>query len=114
MALKSMEQVYQEKDTGAPARPMPAEVTLTPGQLEDIIEGTVQRTLVHMGLKGSSLMSGRIYRQEMLDVISVRKFEAARVSGRLKCHKDGSRNSKVWARREDWEQYLKLHTNKKL
>jgi len=87
---------------------------LTREEIEDMIEGTVIRTLVHMGLKGSSLRSGRIYRQEMIQVLGVRKFEKARFSGQLKTHKDGHNNSKVWSRREDWEQYLFLHTNKKV
>lgn len=87
---------------------------LTGEQIEQLAESIVHRTMVNMEYKPSQLHAGRISRQEMLQVISVRQFEKARKTGRLRCHKDGPHNSKVWASRSDWQQFLKLHTNKKI
>lgn len=89
-------------------------ISLTRDDLVDIIQGTVKNTLIEMGLKANSLQSGRIYRQDMITVVGKSKFEHARRNGMLPTFKDGENNSKVWARRSDWETYLKLHTNQKI
>jgi len=86
-------------------------ITLTRQELVDIIHDTVKSTLAHVNLKASGLNSGRIYRQEMIRILgSPSRFENARRRGQLKVHKDGNRTSKVWARREDFKRFLKLHT----
>lgn len=90
-------------------------ITMTKEELAEFGKGIVKNTLVEMGLKGSSLRSGRIYRQEMIEILGSRSmFDRAVERGFLEIHKDGGNTSKVWARRGDWELFIKLHTNKKL
>lgn len=114
MGIVKQGAVPKQAEAGTTLSYLPDNVTLTSDQIEQLGEAIVQRTMVAMNYKPSQFHSGRIYRQEMLEVISVRQFEKAKINGRLKCHKDGSRNSKVWARREDWDKYLRDHTNKKI
>lgn len=113
MAIVKPAEVPKREERGADLMDIQGSITLTSDQIEQLGESIVQRTMVNMGYKPRAFQSGRIYRQEMLEVISIRQFEKARITGKLKTHKDGSRNSKIWARREDWERYLKYHTNRK-
>lgn len=86
-------------------------ISMTKEELVDIIQSAVNSTLANMNLKASGLNSGRIYRQEMIRILGSRsRFENARRTGQLKVFKDGNRTSKVWSRREDFERFLKLHT----
>lgn len=84
--------------------------------LHTTIRNTVHRTLIEMGLKSSSLQSGKIYRTEMIETIGRRAFDGAVESGRLMIHKNDStkRNSKVYAKRADWEKFLAWNVNRKI
>ena len=68
-----------------------------------------------MGLKSSSLQSGKIYHTEMIEVIGVRSFNNAVMNGHLRVDKNDppKRNSKVYAKRGEWERFLKWNINKK-
>ncbi|MCK5136977.1 MAG: hypothetical protein KAR19_14420 [Bacteroidales bacterium] len=60
----------------------------------------------------------KIYQPEMIKIIGKKRYEE--VKGReldvfLDCEDDPDKStSRVWARREDFERYLKLYTNQKL
>lgn len=93
---------------------------MTKDQLKEIlhttVRNTVHSTLVEMGLKSSSLQSGKIYRSEMVEIIGRRAFDGAVESGRLMIDKNDptKRNSKVYARRGEWEKFLAWNVNKKI
>ena len=95
-------------------------VVMTKDQYQEIlhttVRNTVHRTLVEMGLKSSSLQSGKIYRTEMIEVIGVRSFNNAVMNGHLRVDKNdpSKRNSKVYAKRGEWERFLAWNVNKKI
>jgi len=95
-------------------------VVLTEDQYREILHTTVRNTVhstfVEIGWKASSFQSGKIYRTEMLEVISVREFNNAVENGHLRTFKNDptKRNSKVYARRGDWEKFLAWNVNKKI
>jgi len=95
-------------------------VVMTEDQIKEIlhttVRNTVHSTLVEMGLKSSSLQSGKIYRSEMVEIIGRRAFDQAVENGNLKVYKNDplKRNSKVYAKRGDWERFLAWKTNKKI
>ena len=84
--------------------------------LHTTVRNTVHSTLVEMGLKASSLQSGKIYRTEMIEVIGRKTFDKARRNGHLLTYKNdpSKRNSKVYAKRGDWGRFLKWNVNKKI
>lgn len=87
---------------------------MTDLELTDIITNTVHATLCQLGLKASSLNSGRIYRSDMVKVIGRRNFEQAVDRGQIRVSKGDHANSKVWTKRSEWDAYLKQFINQKL
>ena len=84
-------------------------IVLTEEQLDNTIEKAVTRTLVNLNLKPGKTQA-RVYRQEMITALGSRSiYERAVREGHLKVRKNGGATSKVWAKREDWEYYLKKH-----
>lgn len=94
-------------------------VVMSEDQYKEVLNTTVRnavhRTLVEMGLKASSLNSGKIYRSEMVETIGRRAFDQAVENGHLRTYKNNptKRNSKVWSKRGDWERFLAWNTNRK-
>ena len=84
--------------------------------LHTAVRNTVHRTLVEVGFKATSFRSGKIYRSDMIKVIGVRAFNDAREKGHLKVYKNNptKRNSKVYAKRGEWDRFLKWNVNKKI
>jgi hypothetical protein len=70
--------------------------------------------LAEIGFKPHPFQSGKIFRTEMIKVIGKRGYDKAVSNGYLIVHKDGENTSKVYAKRMDWERYLKLHINKQI
>lgn len=90
-------------------------VVLTRDQLTRLVRNTIHGTLVELGLKANSQQSGKIYRRDMVKVIGRWKFDWAVREGHLIVYKDkDARNSKVYAKRGNWERFLKLWVNQKL
>ncbi|MHC4133173.1 MAG: hypothetical protein ACYSR3_14475 [Planctomycetota bacterium] len=95
-------------------------VILTEDQYKEILHTTVRNTVhstfVEIGWKASSFQSGKIYRTEMIEVIGVRSFNKAVENGNLRVYKNDptKRNSKVYARRGDWERFLAWNVNRKI
>ena len=95
-------------------------VVMTKDQYKEIlhttVRNTVHTTLVEIGLKSSSLQSGKIYRHEMVKVIGRWAFDQAVADGHLKVFKNDpyKRNSRVYAKRGDWERFLAWNVNKKI
>lgn len=90
-------------------------ITMTKKELTDFTKGVVQITLAEMGVKGSPLQSGRIYRKQMVEILGYRGYHEAVNKGWLIVHKHdpNKTNSRVFAPRESWERFLKLHTNQR-
>jgi len=88
-------------------------VVFTPGELNHYAEILVKATLAELGIKGSPIQSGRIYRRQMVEIIGRVRYDEAVRNGGLIIHKQNpnASNSKVYATRESWERFLKLHTN---
>lgn len=95
-------------------------VIMTEDQYKEIlhtaIKNTVHRTLVEIGLKTSSLQSGKIYRHEMVKVIGRWAFDQAIANDHLRVYKNDptKRNSRVYAKRSDWERFLAWNVNRKI
>jgi|GEM_PF-6838092 len=95
-------------------------VLMTKDQYQEIlhttVRNTVHRTLIEMGLKSSSLQSGKIYRSDMIKVIGRWAVDSAIRNGQLRVNKNDptKRNSKVYAKRGEWERFLKWNVNKKI
>jgi len=95
-------------------------VFMTKDQYKEIlhttVRNTVHSTLVEMGLKASSLQSGKIYRSEMIKVIGRRAFDQAVENGHLIVQKNDplKRNSKLYAKRGEWERFLAWNVNRKI
>ena len=82
----------------------------------DYVRNTVVATLSVMGLKTQSLQAGRIYRTEIVETIGRRAYDKAVREGLLTPHKNSplKRNSKVYIKRREWEEYKKMMINQKL
>lgn len=80
--------------------------------LKQMIKETTEKTLSELGLKGYPHQSGRVYRQQMIQIIGLRRYTEAVEKGWLIVdkHNHNAVNSKVFARIEDWDRFLKLHT----
>ena len=91
-------------------------IVLTSKQLTQLIQETVRVTLAEMGVKGSPLQSGRIYRRQMVEIIGRVRYDEAVRRGWLivQKHDPNKASSRVYATRESWERFLKRHTNWKL
>lgn len=92
------------------------QIVMTSHQLSEFGRNLVLTTLVEMGLKPHRLQSGRIYRSEMVEVIGRRDFDKAVREGKLLIHKTNplKRNSRVYARRSDWERFLRQSFNREV
>jgi len=99
-------------------------VVLTKNEYSDIIKRfdrlehrlTVTNKLVEMNLKSSGLRSGKIYRTEMIGVYGRRTIDNAIRDGHLRVNKNdpSKRNSKVYAKRGEWERFKNWNVNKKI
>ena len=83
-------------------------ITLTQEELDHTIEQSVERALAKLGVKGNPAQSGRIYRRQMVEIIGRRDYDQAVERGWLPVHKHDPNvvNSRVYARRDDWERFL--------
>lgn len=82
--------------------------------LAEFTREIVSIVLAEIGFKPHPFQSGKIFRTEMIKVIGKRGYDKAVSNGNLVVHKDGENTSKVYAKRIDWERYLKLHINKQI
>lgn len=90
----------------------PRYIILTKRELREVMKSVVHETLIDLKLKPSRQLSGRIYRQDMIQILgSERQFNNAVKGGYLKVKKGPGRTSKVWASRDDWERFLKRYVN---
>ena len=80
------------------------------------VRNTVHRTLVELKLKASSLQSGKIYRSDMIKVLGRWEYDRAVENGHLRVFKNDptKRNSRVYAKRAEWERFLAWNVNKKI
>ena len=90
-------------------------ITLTQEELDYTIERSVTEVLAQLGVKGNPSQSGRIYRRQMVEILGRRIYDEAVENGWLVVHKHdpNKSNSRVYARREDWEKFLQKHRNAK-
>lgn len=90
-------------------------ITMTREELQDTIKTTVKDTLAELNIKGYPMQSGRIYRKTMVETVGRVRYDEAVRKGWLfvQKHDPMKTTSRVYARREDWGRFLKLHTNKK-
>ena len=91
-------------------------ITMTQEELDYAIEQSVTKALAKLGVKGNPAQSGRIYRQQMIEIVGRRAYEEALEKGWLiiQKHDPEKSNSRVYARRSDWERFIQLHTNQKI
>jgi hypothetical protein len=89
-------------------------IVFTKENLVEFGRGIVHNTLIEVGLKPHTLQSGKIFRTDMIIILGVRGYNKAVESGKLIVKKDGNRTSRVYAIRQDWERYLKIHLNQKI
>ncbi len=80
------------------------------------VRNTVHATLVELKLKASSLQSGKIYRSDMVKVLGRWAYDQSVSNGQLRVYKNDpyKRNSRVYAKRADWERFLAWNVNKKI
>jgi len=90
-------------------------IILTKEEHRETIREAVEITLAELGIKGSPLQSGRIYRRQMIETIGRVRYDEAVQKGWLIVHKHNpeASNSKVFATRGDWDRFLKRHTNQR-
>lgn len=90
------------------------EIKVTGHQLAQFGRNIVLATLKEMGLKSDQMMSGRVYRTEIITSIGRDEYERAVKEGHLTpCKKNPlKRNSKVFVRRNEWDRYVKLKINR--
>jgi hypothetical protein len=91
-------------------------ITMKKSELAEFGRNLVLTTLVEMGLKPHRLQSGRIYRSEMVEVIGRRAFDKAVREGKIIVWKLNplKKNSRVYARRSDWEKFLRQSFNREV
>lgn len=95
-------------------------IVLTEDQLSAIIKATVKEavkdTLAELNVKMYPKQSGRMYRRQMIEILGRVRYDEAVREGWLIVHKHDplKTTSRVYARIEDWERFLKLHTNQKV
>jgi len=90
-------------------------ITMTREDLAGFAKDVVQTTLAELGVKGSPAQSGRIYRRQMVEIIGRARYDEAVRKGWLivEKHNPKAPNSKVYATRENWERFIKRHTNQR-
>ncbi|OFY61621.1 MAG: hypothetical protein A2Y71_03020 [Bacteroidetes bacterium RBG_13_42_15] len=92
-------------------------IVMTSGQLAAFGRSIILVTLKEMGLKTDKLMSGRIYKAEVVpEVIPEREWQHAVRSGKLRVWKNDplKRNSKIYARRSDFDKYIASKFNREV
>lgn len=90
-------------------------VTMTRKDLDYALEEAAFRALRRAEFMKKENQSGRIYRKKMISIVGRSMFEQAARNGWLMVHKHDPKkaNSKMWARIEDFENFLKKHTKQK-
>lgn len=91
-------------------------ITLTREELEHLAETVVMKTLAATGVKGTPIQSGRIYRKQMIEILGRVRYDEAVREGWLKVNKHNplKQSSRVYTTTENWDRFLKLHTNQRV
>jgi len=87
-------------------------IHMTTDELRDFARDVAISTVAEL----KTTKSGRIYRRQMVEMIGRGMFDEAVRKGWLMVfkHDPNKANSKMWARIEDWDRFLKIHTNRKI
>src|SRR4030042_1861171 len=92
-------------------------IVMTSGQLAAFGRSIILVTLKEMGLKTDKLMSGRIYKAEVVpEVIPEREWQHAVRSGKIQVWKKNplKKNSKIYTRRDILQKYLASKFNREV
>jgi hypothetical protein len=92
-------------------------ITMTSGQLAAFGRSIILVTLKEMGLKTDKLMSGRIYKAEVVpEVIPEREWQHAVRSGKIQVWKKNplKKNSKIYTRRDILQKYIASKFNREV
>jgi len=85
-------------------------INMTTDQLAEFAAAVVGTTLRELGLKPTRAVSDKVYRSQMLEVISRREFDAAIENGTLQIYSEGNRAdkfAKCYTTGKEWRTYLK-------